>query len=121
MAEIFDDSKTSINQLKQLVNAFIAERDWHRFHTPKNIAVSVVLEASELLEHFQWSPPAEDAIDAEKKLQIGEELADVMAYLLSLANVLEIDVSSAMAAKMQKNRRKYPAGEFNGIWKKAES
>ena len=114
----YTDSKTSINQLKKLVNAFIDERNWHKFHTPKNVAVSVVLEASELLEHFQWSPPAEEGIDEQKKLQISEEIADVMAYLLSLANVLEIDVSSAMAAKMQKNRNKYPVEKFNGNWKK---
>lgn len=117
----FSDGKTSIDQLKKLVDAFIDERDWHKYHTPKNIAVSVVLEASELLEHFQWSPPAEEEIDPAKKLQISEEMADVMAYLLSLANVLEIDVSSAMAAKMQKNRKKYPAAEFNGNWKKSKN
>ena len=114
------DGSTSVNQLKQLVSAFISERDWNKYHTPKNIAVSVVLEASELLEHFQWSPPADEEIDAAKKLQISEELADVMAYLLSLANVLEIDVSSAMAAKMKKNRKKYPVDQFNGNWKKSE-
>lgn len=116
----FSDSNTSIDQLKQLVNAFINERNWEKFHTPKNIAVSVVLEASELLEHFQWSPPADENIDSAKKLEITEELADVMAYLLSLANVLNIDVSSAMAAKMQKNRKKYPVEQFNGNWKKSE-
>ncbi|MFZ5949167.1 MAG: nucleotide pyrophosphohydrolase [Candidatus Rifleibacteriota bacterium] len=116
----FNDSITSINQLKKLVNAFIDERKWDRFHTPKNIAVSVVLEAAELLEHFQWSPPAPEEIDGEKKREISEELADVMAYLLSLANVLEIDVSSAMAAKMQKNRKKYPVEKFNGNWEKSE-
>lgn len=116
----FSDSNTSIDQLKQLVNAFINERNWEKFHTPKNIAVSVVLEASELLEHFQWSPPADEEIDPTKKLEITEELADVMAYLLSLANVLNIDVSSAMAAKMQKNRKKYPVEQFNGNWKKSE-
>lgn len=117
----FNDNDTSINQLKKLVNAFIQERDWEKYHNPKNIAVSVVLEASELLEHFQWSPPAPEEIDSEKKQQIGEELSDVLAYLLSLANVLDIDVSSAMAAKMKKNKVKYPAENFQGNWKKTES
>ncbi|MDN5278204.1 MAG: hypothetical protein PWR01_2169 [Clostridiales bacterium] len=119
--ENFDDNNTSINQLKKLVDAFILERDWKKYHTPKNIAVSVVLEASELLEHFQWSPPASEELSDEKRQQIGEELSDVMAYLLSLANVLEIDVSSAMAEKMQKNRKKYPTEHFHGNWKKAEN
>lgn len=126
MAEVtakteFNDDHTSINQLKKLVSAFIQERDWEKYHTPKNIAVSVVLEASELLEHFQWSPPAPEELDEEKKQEIAEELSDVMAYLLSLANVLEIDVSSAMAKKMKKNKKKYPAEHFHGKWKKAEN
>ncbi|GAB4281101.1 MAG: nucleotide pyrophosphohydrolase [Candidatus Rifleibacteriota bacterium] len=117
----YNDATTSINQLKQLVSAFIREREWEKYHTPKNIAVSVVLEASELLEHFQWSPPAPEALDETKRQQIGEELSDVLAYLLSLANVLKIDVSSAMAAKMQKNKKKYPAEQFQGNWEKAKN
>lgn len=119
--EKFKDDKTSISQLKELVHDFISERDWHKYHKPKNIAVSVVLEASELLEHFQWSPPASEKIDEEKKKQISEELADVMAYLLSLANVLNIDVSSSMVEKMKKNREKYPSEVFHGNWKRPEN
>jgi NTP pyrophosphatase (non-canonical NTP hydrolase) len=117
----YNDKETNIEQLKQLVHDFIKEREWHKYHTPKNIAVSVVLEASELLEHFQWSPPADEVIDQKKKQEISEELSDVMAYLLSLANVLQIDVSSAMAQKMVKNRAKYPKDVYNGNWKKAEN
>ena len=114
------DKDTNIDELKSMVNGFISERDWHKYHTPKNIAISVVLEASELLEHFQWSPPANEEIDEQKRQQIAEEMCDVMAYLLSLANVLKIDVASSMAGKMQKNCKKYPTNDYNGNWKKPE-
>jgi len=114
------DNSTSISELKSLVAKFISDRDWHKYHTPKNIAISVVLEASELLEHFQWSPPASEEIDAHKRQQIAEEMCDVMAYLLSLANVLDIDIASSMAGKMRKNCQKYPTSDYNGNWKKPE-
>lgn len=114
------DATTNINELKDMVRGFINERNWEKYHTPRNIAVSVTLEAAELLEHFQWSPPAETEMNPEKRQEIADELSDVMAYLLSLANVLEIDVASSMAQKMQKNRKKYPAENFQGTWNKPE-
>lgn len=114
------DQGTSISELKKLVAKFISDRDWHKYHTPKNIAISVVLEASELLEHFQWSPPANEEIDAGKRLEIAEEMCDVIAYLMSLANVLDIDIASSMVAKMRKNCQKYPTSDYNGNWKKPE-
>jgi len=115
------DATTSINELKEMVRQFINERDWEKYHTPRNIAVSVTLEAAELLEHFQWTPPADDGIDQKKLHEIGEEMADVMAYLLSLANVLKIDIASTMQEKMQKNRKKYPSERFQGHWNKPEA
>lgn len=115
------DKTTSVEELKDLVRGFISERNWSQYHTPRNIAVSVTLEAAELLEHFQWSPPAEIELNEQKKHEIGEEMCDVLAYLLSLANVLEIDVASAMQAKMVRNRRKYPAEKFQGQWNKPEA
>jgi NTP pyrophosphatase (non-canonical NTP hydrolase) len=117
----YNDQQTNIDDLKALVQGFISERNWQKYHSPKNIAVSVVLEASELLEHFQWTGEEPAEIAPEKHRQISEELSDVMAYLLSLANVLDIDVSSAMADKMKKNRQKYPTEHFNGNWKKVKS
>ncbi len=115
------DETTSLKELKELVSSFVAERNWQKYHTPRNLAVSVTLEAAELLEHFQWAPPAEETIDQLKFQEISDELSDVMAYLLSLANVMNIDVASSMRAKMQKNRKKYPTGEFLGTWKKSET
>lgn len=112
------DETTSVSELKELVGEFVSERNWEKFHTPRNLAVSVTLEAAELLEHFQWAPPGDEAIDSHRHQLISEELSDVMAYLLSLANVLKIDVASSMRAKMQKNRKKYPVEATLGTWKK---
>lgn len=116
-----DDKNTTITELKQMVDTFVDERDWEKYHTPKNLAISICIEAAELLEHFPWSPPAHEEIDEEKKQMISEELSDVMAYLLGLATILDIDVSSSMVAKMKKNREKYPAEDFHGNWKKPET
>ena len=112
------DETTSVSELKEMVGEFVSERNWEKFHTPRNLAVSVTLEAAELLEHFQWAPPGDETIDSHRHHQISEELSDVMAYLLSLANVLKIDIASSMRAKMQKNRKKYPIEANLGNWKK---
>lgn len=111
VAQNQSDETTSVKELKKLVSEFVAERNWEQFHTPRNLAVSVTIEAAELLEHFQWNPPADEHIDQARHQQIAEELSDVMAYLLSLANTLNIDVASSMRAKMMKNRLKYPLGK----------
>jgi len=111
------DSDTTIGQLRQLVNDFVDGRDWPQFHTPKNLAISISIEAAELMEHFQWIEPAESravADDAEKLAAVGEELADVVCYALAMANELGLDLSTAVADKMAKNERKYPAEEFRG-------
>lgn len=108
------DSTTPVAELKQLVATFVAERDWQRHHVPKHLAMSIAIEAAELMEHFQWvdtEPPEEVMRDPERMQQVREELSDVLAYTLSLANALQIDVSSAFAEKMRKNAVKYPADE----------
>ncbi|MEM9415572.1 MAG: nucleotide pyrophosphohydrolase [Planctomycetota bacterium] len=109
-----DDTTTPVAELKRLVADFVAERDWERYHVPKHLAMSIAIEAAELMEHFQWSEvesPDDVMADAERMQQVREELSDVLAYTLSLANALKIDVSSAFAEKMQKNAQKYPADE----------
>ncbi len=113
------DQTTTLAELKQLMAAFVAERDWQQFHTPKNLAMSLAIEAGELMEHFQWLTPAESLAVAEDRARTaaaGEELADVLCYALSLANALGIDMADAVAAKMQKNAVKYPAEKFRGKW-----
>ncbi len=106
------DQTTTIQELRQLMNDFVEQRNWSRFHTPKNLAGSVAIESAELLELFQWLT-TEEATDRSKtdtafRERIGEEMADVLLYLLSLANALDIDVSKATFDKVEKNNRKYP-------------
>lgn len=111
----FLDSKTDIGQLKEFVKEFVEERDWRQFHTPKNLTMSLAIEAAELMEHFQWLTPEEScSLNADQRFEVGEEMADVACYLLALANELKIDLSSALEAKMVKNRQKYPVKDFKG-------
>ena len=112
-----NDSKTAIAELRKIVERFVDERDWHRFHTPKNLAMSLAIEAAELMEHFQWLTPVQSwavAEEQDKRSAVADELADVFCYLLAMANELGVDLSSALAEKMVKNERKYPACEYRG-------
>lgn len=107
------DSRTTLAEVKAVMEAFVAERDWEKFHQPKNLAASVAIEAAELMELFQWDHVEQPEViqaDAEKMQRIREELSDVFAYTLAMANRLDIDLASALAAKMVMNRAKYPAG-----------
>jgi len=113
------DERTTIGELKQLVEAFVDERDWHQFHTPKNLAMSLAIETAELMEHFQWIGTEESRVvadDAKLRAAISEELADVVSYALAMANELKIDVADAVRDKMRKNAAKYPADEYRGRW-----
>ena len=106
------DATTTLADLRDLVRRFVEERDWRQFHSPKNLSMSLAIEAAELMEHFQWIDIAESRTiksDPQKLAAIREELADVMCYALALANELEIDLSAAVADKMVKNAAKYPA------------
>ena len=113
----FSDHHTTVENLKDLVRDFVGERNWWDYHTPKNLAASISIEAAELLEHFQWTSPDQPITDAQRH-DVGEEMADVLAYLLSLAHVLKIDLAAAIQQKMGKNRRKYPSERFQGTWEK---
>ncbi|MBI3037810.1 nucleotide pyrophosphohydrolase [bacterium] len=116
--EKLTDQETSVKFLKDLMAHFVKEREWEKFHTPKNLAISICLESSELLEHFQWELSNEASLSPIRLAEIGEEMADVLAYLLSLANSLNIDLSSTFQDKMRKNNVKYPADKFRGTWEK---
>lgn len=110
------DNNTSVEALRGVVEAFVAERRWQRFHQPKNLAMSIAIEAAELMELFQWddvAQPAAIAKDPEKMQRIREELSDVLAYTLGLANRLDIDVTAALVEKMKMNAAKYPVSEVN--------
>lgn len=109
--------QTTVGQLRELVRKFVDEREWRQFHTPKNLAMSLAIEAAELMEHFQWLTPDESrgVVEQRDKLHaVGEELADVVCYALALANELDLDVAAAVAEKMVKNAQKYPADEYRG-------
>ena len=111
------DADTTIETLRQAMRLFVSEREWEKYHTPKNLAMSLAIEAAELMEHFQWLEPAESreiGASPETVAEVADELADVLCYALSLANVLQIDVSSAVLGKLQKNALKYPAARFRG-------
>jgi NTP pyrophosphatase (non-canonical NTP hydrolase) len=104
------DSSTTIQQLKDSVDRFKLDRDWEQYHTPQDLAVSISIEAAELLELFQWGL-GEKNLDSEKLERIKEELADVMIYCLSLANTVNIDVSTIVNDKIKLNAEKYPVGK----------
>jgi NTP pyrophosphatase (non-canonical NTP hydrolase) len=104
------DADTTIQDLRADIHQFNDDRDWHQFHTPKNLAASIAIEAAELLKHFQWTgEPAPN-----QSPQLLEELADVMIYCLTLSNVLGIDLSQAVRQKIARNAVKYPADEYRG-------
>lgn len=112
------DSTTTVHELRKLVGDFIEERDWRQFHAPKNLSMALAIEAAELMEHFQWigvNDSRDIPADKDKLTEVGEELADVIAYSLALANELEIDLSDTLRAKMAKNVAKYPVEEFRDM------
>ena len=109
------DQNTSVEALKEEMRQFVAERDWQQFHSPKNLSMSIAIEAAELMEHFQWlTQPQSRELDGDSIKMVGEELADVLCYSLAMANQLELDITQTIRAKMKKNRSKYPADKFHG-------
>lgn len=106
-----NDQNTTLAELRIVMTQFVEERHWNRFHTPKNLASSIAIETAELMEHFQWLTGDESAALRDKipsDAPLAEEMADVLSYLLSLANSLNVDLAAAFLAKMEKNRLKYP-------------
>jgi len=116
-----NDNTMSVGELRRLMAEFVTERDWQQFHRPKNLAMSLAIEAGELMEHFQWLDHEQsDAAlaDPGTRREIADEMADVLSFLLSLANATGIDLSQAFADKLESNRRKYPAEEVRGDYRK---
>ena len=99
-----------LDQLRAIVREFVAERDWDQFHTPKNLASALTVEAAELLEHFQWLQHGRaDELGADKLTEVRHEMADVLVYLVRLADKLDVDLLAAVQEKIVLNRAKYPA------------
>ena len=109
----------SFEDLQKMIRTFCDERDWDQFHNPKDLAISMALEAAEVMEHFQWKDAAEVAeYSVKHKEDIGEEVADVFYLVLLLANKLDIDLVEAFQKKMAKNAAKYPVSKAKGSHKK---
>ena len=108
-----------IKNLQKKVIAFRDKRNWKQFHNPKDVSLSMVLEAGEVMEHFQWKNQAEMEEHIKKhKVEIGEELADVLYWVLLMVNDLGIDLNQALIKKIAKNEKKYPVNKARGNAKK---
>ena len=112
-------SAPAIAHLCTALREFAAQRDWEQFHAPKNLAIALSIEASELLEHFQWMPEEQSsALEADTKAKVVEEVADVFLYLIQLADKLGIDLVDAANAKLAVNALKYPVDKARGTSRK---
>ena len=111
--------KDRLRRLSAAVDAFARKRDWDQFHTPKNLAMALSVEASELAEIFQWVTPAQSRrLKGRAREHLEEELADVFLYLVRLAGRYDVDLIDAAHAKIAKNAVKYPVGKSKGLAKK---
>ena len=105
----------SLANLRAKINIFVNERDWAQFHTPKNLAMAMIVEAAELVEQFQWDTPTESQdLTPEKREAVAHELADTFVYLLRIAEVLKIDLIKAANDKIAINALKYPVEKARG-------
>jgi dCTP diphosphatase len=110
----------SLEDLRCQAAAFTTERDWDQFHSPKNLSMALIAEAAELVEHFQWLTQAQSRdLPGDKKEAVGQELADILIYLVRLADTLDIDLIHAAHAKMKLNALRYPAAKVRGSAKRA--
>ena len=109
--------KATLDELRAAVASFRDERDWAQFHSPKNLAIAVAVEAAELLEIYLWRADADQPTEDEIE-HTAEEMADVLIFLLSMADALQIDLTSALTAKLAKNAEKYPTEVVRGSARK---
>lgn len=111
-----------MNQLEELrirISNFAEERDWDQFHSPKNLSMALIVEAGELVEHFQWMKQSESfELEPDKLQSVEEELADIFVYLVRIADQLGIDLIDASHRKIQSNAAKYPADVVRGSSRK---
>ena len=111
------DKKLTLKDLKSKVENFVNERDWEQFHDPKNLAMSISIEAAELMEIFQWSSNDESSqiMDTkDSRIHATEEVADILIYTIAFCNRNNIDISEAILNKLKKNKKKYPKDKFKG-------
>jgi len=105
----------SLEHIRNRLREFAAARDWDQFHSPKNLAMALIVEAAELVEHFQWLTEAQSAaLPPEKLAEVEQELADIQIYLIRLADKLHIDLEQAVTRKIELNEQKYPPEKSRG-------
>lgn len=111
----------SLDELNATLLKFARERDWEQFHSPKNLSMALAGEAGELLEHFQWLSEAQSAtLDADKRHAVALEMADILIYLVRLAERLDIDLIASAHRKVELNRQRYPADRVRGDARRAD-
>lgn len=112
-------SESDFDRIMKQVREFVAERDWDQFHSPKNLSMALIVEAAELVEHFQWLTEEQSAnLSPEKLAEVEQELADIQVYLISLSHKLKLDLIAAVEKKMVLNAQKYPVEKARGNSKK---
>lgn len=110
-----DPNQCELRQIRDVVRQFAADRDWDQFHSPKNLASALIVEAGELLEHFQWLTEDDSKkLPPEKLKKVQEEMADVLIYLIRLADKLNVDLTAAARTKITANAQKYPVHKAKG-------
>jgi NTP pyrophosphatase (non-canonical NTP hydrolase) len=111
-----------LRDLRDELRAFAAERDWDQFHSPRNLATALAVEAAELLEPFQWLTEEQSrSLPPDTRAAVEEELADVLLYLVRLADKLDVDLAAAARAKIVRNGEKYPAEKARGSSRKYDT
>ena len=111
--------RPAIEALKQRLRRFAEERDWDQFHSPKNLSMALVVETAELVEHFQWLTEKQSRqLDSKRLAEVEDELADILIYLVRIADKLDVDLVGAAEKKLELNKQKYPALLVRGSAKK---
>lgn len=114
-----DARPDTLGELKDALRQFARDRDWDQFHSPKNLAAALAVEAGELLEPFQWLTDEESRqLDPKQAAEVRDELADVLLYLVRLADKLDVDLAAAARDKLRKNGEKYPVEKARGVSRK---
>jgi NTP pyrophosphatase (non-canonical NTP hydrolase) len=112
-------TNNDFNTLRDRLKAFAQERDWEQFHSPKNLAMALIVEAAELLEHFQWlTPEQSESLDEDRRREVELEMADIFIYLMRMCERLDVDLLEVVEEKIKLNEKKYPADKVRGSAKK---
>ena len=110
---------SDFDRIRKQVRQFVVERDWDQFHSPKNLSMALIVEAAEMVEHFQWLTEEQSCnLSPEKLAEVEQELADIQVYLISLAEKLKLDIITAVEKKLVLNAQKYPVEKARGNSKK---